>query len=114
MGVIRGKNGGLYKDYDDWYDNGPGSEAFKRKLLSRKALPFPDLSPKSQGPTMPPKKRSYEMASREILANFIGRCFKLGIPSKDCSQLIAIIEPDPDKLIEALRVWLERNDDNAA
>lgn len=21
-----------YKNYDDWYDNGPGSEAFKRKM----------------------------------------------------------------------------------
>jgi hypothetical protein len=37
-------NEGLYKDYDDWYDNGPGSEAFKRKLASRQKT-FPDLVP---------------------------------------------------------------------
>jgi hypothetical protein len=24
---------GIYRDYDDWYDNGPGSEAFKRGPL---------------------------------------------------------------------------------
>jgi hypothetical protein len=30
MDAVDHKNGGIYKDYEDWYDNGPGSEAFKR------------------------------------------------------------------------------------
>ena len=30
-----------YKDYDDWYDNGPGSESFKRCCLGvSKVSPF--------------------------------------------------------------------------
>lgn len=27
----------LYESYDDWYDNGPGSENFKRKILQGNA-----------------------------------------------------------------------------
>jgi hypothetical protein len=29
---------GIYKNYDDWYDNGPGSEAFKRACRTNPAL----------------------------------------------------------------------------
>jgi hypothetical protein len=35
MYIVEDGNGGFYKDYDDWYDNGPGSENFKR---SQRAL----------------------------------------------------------------------------
>ena len=38
-----------YKSYDDWYDHGPGSEAFKRKCMPSNYQPgqvFPDLTPK--------------------------------------------------------------------
>ena len=49
-------NDGLYKDYADFYDNGPGSEAFKRSCRSAPLKTFPDLSPKSQGPIPPPEK----------------------------------------------------------
>jgi hypothetical protein len=52
----RVENKGIYKDYEDWYDNGPGSENFKRSLIGRTAvMPFPDLSPKKEGPHFPIK-----------------------------------------------------------
>jgi hypothetical protein len=35
MDMVGDGNGGFYKDYEDWYDNGPGSENFKR---SQRAL----------------------------------------------------------------------------
>jgi hypothetical protein len=47
MDAVDHKNGGIYKDYEDWYDNGPGSEAFKRSLLS----------PRTEGPHVPPMDR---------------------------------------------------------
>jgi hypothetical protein len=61
-------NEGLYKDYDDWYDNGPGSEAFKRKLASGKAMPLPDLlSPRSQGPHFPAENESLQVKGTPIV-----------------------------------------------
>jgi len=37
-----------YKNYEDWYDNGPGSEAFKRKMRTgRTQCLFPNLMPES-------------------------------------------------------------------
>ena len=32
------ENDGVYRDYDDWYDNGPGSESFKRSLRARRIV----------------------------------------------------------------------------
>ena len=49
-------NNGIYKNYEDWYDNGPGSEAFKRSSPPAPLKTFPDLSPKTEGPTMPPER----------------------------------------------------------
>jgi len=34
-----------YESYEDWYDNGPGSEAFKRKMRTgRTPCAFPNLT----------------------------------------------------------------------
>ena len=47
----------------------------------------------------------------KTLSNFIEMCFKLGITSEDCSDLLDIIEPDNMKQIRALMMWMERVDD---
>jgi hypothetical protein len=42
-----------YKDYDDWFDNGPGSEAFKRLTRETVApLAFPFFSNPSTTPEL--------------------------------------------------------------
>jgi hypothetical protein len=33
-----------YKNYDDWYDNGPGSESFKRSCRTKPLKDFPNLT----------------------------------------------------------------------
>jgi hypothetical protein len=45
MDAVDMKNGGIYKDYEDWYDNGPGSEKFKQGCRNTKLSKFPDLTP---------------------------------------------------------------------
>jgi hypothetical protein len=46
------------------------------------------------------------------IANFIKKCFELGIPSSDCSDLLTIIEPDFAKHIGGLRLWISENDES--
>ena len=36
-------NNDKYSDYWDWYDNGPGSESYKRELLGFRIKKFPNL-----------------------------------------------------------------------
>jgi hypothetical protein len=45
-----------------------------------------------------------------ILANFIQRCYELGITSHDCHELMQEIAPDPLSQIAALRLWMEESD----
>jgi hypothetical protein len=50
-------NHGKYKDWKDWYDNGPGSEHFKRSLLKRrdKMEDAPNLLESAKKPQWQPK-----------------------------------------------------------
>jgi hypothetical protein len=48
----------------------------------------------------------------KILASFIKKCFELGIPSSDCSELIDLLDPEPIHQVMALKMWLDREDEN--
>ena len=49
-----------YKNYEDWYDNGPGSEAFKRKMRTgRTQCLFPNLIPSVPPPEKVFKEETY-------------------------------------------------------
>ena len=45
-----GRPNKTFSDYWDWYDNGPGSESYKRELLDRS---FPKKVPARQFPNLP-------------------------------------------------------------
>jgi hypothetical protein len=42
-----------------------------------------------------------------ILANFIKRCFELGVPSDDCGELLKVLETDIALHVAALRLWMD-------
>jgi hypothetical protein len=46
----------------------------------------------------------------KTLANFIQRCYDLGVSSHSCHELMQVIEPDPLIQVQALRLWMESND----
>ncbi len=61
-----------YQSYADWYDNGPGSEAFKRSCRTKPLKTFPNLTP-----SVPPpekvfteelyKSRPYEVGPADMI-----------------------------------------------
>ena len=67
MGLAETKkpyHGGVYRDYDDWYDNGPGSEAFKRSCRGKPLKTFPDLTPSNKVQVL--TEKSYRSAGRGV------------------------------------------------
>jgi len=66
----------MYKNYDDWYDNGPGSEAFKRSLIK--------CRPIKNDKILMPKELTAENGAKALLIGEFSE--KVYIPCLECEE----------------------------
>jgi len=53
-----------YRDYEDFYDNGPGSEAFKRSCRTTPLRTFPNLTPRGKRVL---QEDEYQLAGQDMI-----------------------------------------------
>lgn len=94
-----------YESYEDWYDNGPGSESFKRKIAQsnlefHKRSPFPIMIPTKKIRTKKNGKNILEMV------NALEKVIKATPDPNDSPKMIkheAKVEADRGLLLELVK-----------